>query len=164
MTSHWILVVSQHGKERLATQNIGRQGFQYYLPLIRESIVKNGSKIEVAKPLFPRYIFVFIEQQWSALTGTYGVSGLVMDGKNPRYVPERVVETLKKREDKDGFVQLDEEEGLKEGQEVRISSGILEGHTGIFERMDADERAIILFKMLGVNRSLPVNLKVLQAI
>ena len=120
MNPHWILVTSQQGKERLATQNIGRQGYEWYLPMIRENVTRQGHKIELAKPLFPRYIFVKIVSQWSSLTGTYGVNGVVMDGKSPRYVPERIVEGIKKREDENGFVRLDEEEGLRKGNLVKV--------------------------------------------
>lgn len=149
MNPHWILVMTQQGKERLATQNMGRQGYTYYLPMIREQTSRNGIKVEVAKPLFPRYIFVHITGQWSSLTGTYGVSALVMDGKSPRYVPERIVEGIRKREDDEGFVVLDDDETLKVGQPVRVSEGVFSGHIGVYQGMSPDERAIVLFQLLG---------------
>ena len=87
-----------------------------------------------------------------------------MDGKSPRYVPERIVDGLKMREDEDGFVKLDEVEGLRKGQQVRIGAGLFEGQVGIYEGMTADERAIVLFKLLGGDRKVPVNTKILVAI
>lgn len=164
MHPHWILVVTQQGKERLAVQNISRQNYEYFLPMIREGVLRGGKKIEVAKPLFPRYLFVKIQQQWSSLTGTYGVSGVVMDGKNPRYVPERIVDQLKNRQDADGFVKLDEEEGLKAGSSVKVVGGLLEGKIGIFQGMSPDERAIVLFSLLGGDRPLKMDPKVLVTV
>lgn len=161
---HWILVVAQQGKERLATQNIGRQGYEFYLPMIREVSVRAGVKTLLAKPLFPRYIFVKIAGRWSSLTGTYGVSAVVMDGKAPRYVPERIVKQLVSREDESGFVVLDEEEGLRSGSSVKVKSGVLEGQIGIYQGMSADERAIVLFKLLGADRQLRLDPKVLVAV
>jgi transcriptional antiterminator RfaH len=164
MAAHWILVTTQQGKERLAVQNISRQGYDLYLPMMREWVMRQGQKIEVARPLFPRYVFVFIRQQWSNLTGTYGVAGLVMDGKAPRYVPERIIKGLREREDESGFVLLEDPDGLRAGQKVRIDSGVLQGQIGIYQGMSGDERAIVLFNILGGERRLPVSAKILTVV
>lgn len=123
-----------------------------------------GNKIKVAKPLFPRYIFVSIRQQWSSLTGTYGVSGVVMDSKGPRKVPDKIVSALVEREDKDGFVVLDEVGRLREGQQIRVGSGLLGDRIGIYQGMDADARAIVLFRLLGSERAFKVDPKVLVVV
>ena len=159
--SYWTLVISQANKERLATQNISNQGYEYYLPLFREKIVKEGNTTETAKVLFPRYIFVKIKSQWASLTGTYGVSGLLMDGSSPKIVPERVIEKLKNRENSDGFVVLEEKDKLGIGSIVKVSEGVLKDTVGIYQGMSSDERAIVLFKMLGGDREVKVNPKLL---
>lgn len=162
--AYWALVVSQPNKERLAVQNIRNQGYEYYLPMIREKVIRQGKQIELARPLFRNYIFTRIQAQWSSLTGTYGVSGIVLEGRSPQRVPERVIETLKNRQDKDGFIRLDEKEELEKGQTVKINSGPFEGHIGIYEGMSADERAIVLFKLLGSDRELRLDPKMLVTI
>ena len=160
MTPYWTLVITQANKERLAVQNLVNQGYEYYLPLYRERTVKG----DVAKVLFSKYLFVKIQRQWASITGTYGVSGLVMDGIKPRKVPESVLEKLKAREDTDGFVILDEKDELKQGSTVRFSSGPLSDTIGIYQGMDVDERALVLFQMLGSERQVRVNPKILIAV
>jgi len=162
--SYWALIISQANKERLAVQNIANQKYEYYFPMFREKIIKNNEKIEVARPLFPRYIFVRIVQQWSSLTGTYGVSGVVMDGQEPRIVQESVLSSLRNREDKNGFVELDKKEGFLRGEPVTLKSGPLKDKIGIYDGMTSDERAIILFKMLGGSRPVKVNPKLLVSL
>jgi transcriptional antiterminator RfaH len=103
---YWTLVITQANKERLATQNISNQGYEYYLPVFRERIFKQDKPFDVTKVLFPRYIFVKVRQQWASLTGTYGVSGVLMDGVSPKVIPERVIEKIKQRQDAEGFVVL----------------------------------------------------------
>ncbi len=155
--SYWILAITQAGKERLATQNIRNQGFELYLPMYREKSSKN---IELARPLFPRYIFVKVLQKWSSLTGTYGVSGLLMEGSAPKKVPDRVLTALQNREDSEGFVVI-ENKGIKAGDEVKISSGPLKDQIGIFQGMSSDERAMVLLKLLGSEREVKFNPKIL---
>jgi transcriptional antiterminator RfaH len=161
MTPHWILIMTHAGRERLAAQNIANQKYEYYLPMIREAGLRDHKKVELAKPLFPRYIFTMCKPQWSSLTGTFGVSAVVMDGKQPRRVPDRIIDSIRGREGGDGFVRLDEEEGLKPGDQVKIGKGVLEGNIGIYQGMDADERAMVLFKMLGSERKILLDPKVL---
>ena len=158
---YWTLVVSQANKERLATQNISNQGYEYYLPLFREKIVKQNNTIDVTKVLFPRYIFVKVRQQWASLTGTYGVSGLVMEGTSPKVIPERVIEKIRSREDKDGFITIEEKDKLSQGDSVKLAEGPLKDSIGIYQGMSNDERAVVLFKILGSEREFKVPPKLL---
>lgn len=165
MQPYWILVTTQSNRERLAVQNIARQNYDYYFPLFREIVVRGGVKTEVARPLFPRYCFVRTKPQWASLTGTFGVSAVVMEGKNPRRVPDRVVELLRGREDEEGFVHLDEDDSdLRRGSSVKVGAGMFQGNIGIYQGMDEAERAIVLFRLLGKEHKVHVNPKVLITI
>ena len=159
--AYWTLVVTQPNKEKLAVQNILNQGFECYLPLYREKIVKNGVAQDVARVLFARYIFCKVKQQWACLTGTYGVSALLMEGLSPKVVPQKIIDQIKQREDKQGFVVLDDDEELKKGKPVQITKGIFKDTIGIYQGMSTDERAIVLFKMLGSEREVKINPKLL---
>lgn len=134
------------------------------MPMFREKVIRSGKTTEVARPLFPRYLFVQIVQQWSSLAGTYGVSGIVKDGASPKYVPQKIIDKLKSREDKDGFILLDEDDSIKKDDPVKVMKGPFEGHIGIFQGMTADERAVVLFKMLGSERELKLDPKILVAV
>jgi transcription antitermination factor NusG len=111
--------------------------------------------------LFPKYIFVKIKQQWASLTGTYGVSGLVMEGKSPKKVPQLVIDKVKEREDNMGFVVLESKDEVKEGSSVKIKDGPLKDYIGIYQGMSPDERAVVLFKLLGSDRLVKLNPKLL---
>jgi transcriptional antiterminator RfaH len=158
--SYWTLVITQANKERLAVQNIANQGYEYYLPLFREKT----SKGDVVKVLFSRYLFVKVYKQWASLTGTYGVSGIVMDGVVPKKVPESILTKLKHREDENGFVILEEKEGLRSGDSVKILEGPMKDAIGIYQGMTTDERSIVLFKLLGSDRNLKVNPNLLTVV
>jgi len=162
--SYWTLVISQANKERLATQNISNQGYEYYLPVFREKIVKKETTFEVTKVLFPRYIFVKVVQQWASLTGTYGVSSILMDGISPKIIPERVLDKIRARQDKDGFVVLEEKDKLSQGTSVKVTEGPLRDTIGIFQGMSNDERAVVLFKMLGSEQRLKLPPKLLVVV
>lgn len=62
------------------------------------------------KPLFPRYLFVEIENVWRFLLSTWGVSSVVMRGETPDIVNPAIIEALKARENDESVIMLDEEE------------------------------------------------------
>src|SRR5690606_37023711 len=99
-----------------AAENVERQGYKTYLPLVGER-TRNGL---VVRPLFPRYLFVQTNGQWRFLMGTYGVSLLVMDGNKPAVLPDQQLEALRSREDLHGLVELPGPESLSIGQKVVV--------------------------------------------
>ena len=73
-----------------------RQSFGVYLPRYTK-MRRHARKIEaVARPLFPRYLFVALDlarDRWRSIQSTFGVVGLVMSGEQPAPLPTDVVES-----------------------------------------------------------------------
>ena len=139
-----------HGqRERLALHCLGLAGFTTWLPRIRERRIIQGRRRIVTPALFPGYIFVVIELQWSAARYCPGVIRLVMDGERPARVPDRVVEELRGRE-RNGVIELPEPPPrLRPGGRIRVTGGPFRGHLGLVAGMVARERVIILLSLLG---------------
>ena len=106
----------------------------------------------VAKPLFPRYMFVAIDmatQRWRSIQSTSGVSRLVTHGDEPASVPEGVVRALRIREDAKGFVKLDAAPAFAPGAKIRVLAGAFMDNAGLYDGMADHDRVAILLDMLG---------------
>jgi transcription antitermination factor NusG len=122
-------------RERVADENIRRQGFETWLPRTADG------------PLFPRYLFVSIIDVWHVLLNTIGVSAVLRNGEQPAYVREDQWRELRARELK-GVVVLPKR-GFDHGQSVRIDDGIFFGEQGLYDGMPSEGRAWVLLRALG---------------
>jgi transcriptional antiterminator RfaH len=150
--ARWYVVQTQINGEAKATQNLLRQGYEVYLPRYIKRR-RHARKVDfVAKPLFPRYLFVAIDmvtQRWRSIQSTSGVSYLDTNGDEPSVVPDGVVRALKVREDAKGFVTLDAAAAFAPGDKVRVLAGAFMDNTGLFNGMADHDRVSILLEMLG---------------
>jgi len=148
----WYVIQTHVNAEAKAARNLVRQGFDIYLPryLKRRS---HARKIEkVAVPLFPRYMFVWIDvatQRWRSVQSTFGVSQLVLNGADPAPLAPQVVNCLRAREDGDGYVQLDQRPKIALGAAVRVLTGVFAENLGLFDGMADHDRVAILLDLLG---------------
>ena len=137
------MVQTQVNGEAKAAQNLLRQGYEIYLPrhLKRR---RHARKVDfVAKPLFPRYMFVAIDmatQRWRSIQSTFGVSRLVCNGEDPAVVPDGVVRALKAREDDRGFVKMEVRPAFAPGDKVRVLAGAFMDNAGLFNGMADHDR------------------------
>jgi transcriptional antiterminator RfaH len=152
MARHWYVVHTQPHKEAHADLHLRRQGFTTYLPRYLRSR-RHARKTEtVARPLFPRYLFVAIDvacERWRAIHSTIGVSHLLLAGEEPLSVPDRIVEEIRARESDDGYVALGLPSGIGPGSRVRLIDGIFADAKGVLERIADDRRVAILLELLG---------------
>jgi len=137
--------------ERRAKANLARQGFAFYLPVIKDIVTIRGRKSAVSRPLFGRYIFVFIQDQWRSLLSTIGIASVVMRGDKPACIPSKVIDDIRAREDKEGFVRLrkNEKEKFERGTRVRIPEGQFSGMVGVYDGMTSSQREVVLLEFLG---------------
>ena len=149
---HWYVVQTQANGETKAALNLVRQGYEVYLPrhLKRR---RHARKIDfVAKPLFPRYLFVTVDmatQRWRSIRSTLGVCHLVANGNEPAVLPADIVAALKAREDANGYVKIDANPQFAPGDKVRVLAGVFMDSAGVFDGVGDHERVAILLDMLG---------------
>ncbi len=143
----WSVVQSQPACERRAITHIERQGFTLYAP--REKIIRivRGRKVHTWRWLFPRYLFVWIEDQWQRLFSTIGVTTVLMNGDKPAKLPDEFVPDMKSREHH-GLIEL-KRSRFNKGQQVQVTGGLFVGQRGIYQHQTSRQREIILLETLG---------------
>ncbi len=148
----WYVVHTQPQNEARAETHLRRQGFETYLPRYLRSR-RHARKTEtVARPLFPRYLFVAMDvarDRWRAIRSTLGVSEIICGGDAPAPLPEYVIDEIRAREAENGFVVLGLPAGLAAGSAVRLTDGIFADSRGILERVGDERRVAVLLKLLG---------------
>jgi len=145
---YWTCARLEPHRERVAVHCLGVNGYEVYLPRLRERRISHGRRIEVRPPLFPGYAFVLIHLQWHAARWTAGVINLIMDGVGPARVPDNVIAEIRGRE-VDGLIELAPPPALRRGARVRILYGPFTGHLAIFADMKPRQRVEILLQLLG---------------
>jgi transcriptional antiterminator RfaH len=149
---HWYVAHTHPHAEAKAAAHLSRQGFDVYFPRYIKRR-RHARRIEtVPAPFFPRYLFVAIDlnaQRWRSIFSTVGVSRLVCNGEDPSPVPVGIVESLKNREDDNGFIKLDCRPRFHVGDKIRVLDGAFSSCLGLFEGMAERERVAILLDLLG---------------
>lgn len=157
----WLVAQTRPQAETKAEEHLRRQGFAVYLPRYLK-IRRHARRREVvARPLFPRYLFVGIDpvrSMWRSIRSTVGVSHLIAFGDKPVLVPPGIVDEIRAREDENGMVAMNPELRLAKGDPVRVIDGALCDRVGLFDHIDDDHRVVILLELLGrqVRVRLPV--------
>jgi transcriptional antiterminator RfaH len=157
--ARWYLVHTRPARERVAEENLERQGYRVYYPRLLQPVRARARWVERVVSLFPRYVFLHLEvgrQALSPAQSTMGVATLVRFGFDYAVVPHKVIESLRARADPaTGLHRLDRQRNmLAHGARVRIVAGAFGGLEGVFQRQSGDERVIVLLKLLG--QSTPV--------
>ena len=147
---YWCAARIEANRERLATHCLQLNGYQVYLPRIRERRIRRGRKIEVLQPLFLGYAFVRIALQWHTARWCPGTLGLIMDGLVPAKVPDSIISEIRSRE-RNGAIELPWC-GPRRGDQVRILRGPFQGACAIFADMKPHERVEVLLMLLGGER------------
>ena len=144
---HWLLAYTKPRAEKVAEENLRRQGFECVLPWISVQKRRRGKWLWIDEPLFPRYIFVgtHAEQSWAPVRSTLGVTSLVRFGTQFATVPETLIHDLLSAADEGPEQQV----RFKQGQKVHITGESFSSIVGIFEMQDGEDRARVLIDLLG---------------
>ena len=97
MARAWYLVQSKPRNEMRALENLVRQGYETYLPLMEVERLQRGKLLKKMEPLFPRYLFLHLEEgndNWGPIRSTMGVAGLVRFGQAYAVVSDDVLEAV----------------------------------------------------------------------
>jgi len=155
----WYAVYTKPRQEHIAKDNLDRQSYEAYLPLMRARRKRRGKWVETIEPMFSRYVFIRLElgtTSVASVRSTRGVSGLVQFGNTLVPVPESFMSVLSQTVDAETGVHTPEPNLLHEGDNVVLTDGPLADLHGIFKADDGDARAIILLKLLGAETEVAV--------
>ena len=152
--SRWYCVYTQPQLELWARSNLWERGFDVYLPQVLKRRRHARRTDYVPRALFPRYLFVQADIETSgqrALRSAKGVVDILRCGSGdaPTPVDDAIIEAIRRRENDKGYVELNELDGLRKGDRVRIVEGALCDQVGLFEKLGDDQRVMILLDLLG---------------
>ncbi len=146
----WVVVTTHQYRESFALENLGRQGFNAYCPMITKRIRHARRAYDAPRPLFPGYLFVEYSagpQNSRAMLGTFGVRSVVCHGETPARLPEGFVESLKGRE-ADGVISVPEK-AFAPGEVVTVSGGPFDGLIGRIVEIRERDRVLVLLDLLN---------------
>ena len=160
----WYLVVTKPQSEFKAQENLLRQGYETYLPLVQTSHRRNGKIVNRTAAFFPRYLFISLDKEtdnWSPIRSTIGVAGMVRFGGMPAQVPNELIDKLKNNENEFGLQSFEKKE-IKPGDKVEIIEGPFAGYKAIYQKMKSTERVSVLLDIVGKNTQVTLSVHELE--
>jgi transcriptional antiterminator RfaH len=150
--ARWYVVHTHAREEFRALDHLRRQNYVAYLPRYAKKIRHARRTTLVARPFFPRYLFISLDlavQGWRAVRSTCGVSDIVCFGDQPAALPDGFVEYLKSREDASGCISLAQHYRPRTGERVLVRKGPFSRLLGYCETVSDNERVTVLLDLLG---------------
>lgn len=147
---NWYLVHTKIRQERVALDNLERQGFECFMPQVNVERVRKGALQVVQEPLFPRYLFIRLgtgthAQSWSPIRSTLGVSRLVTFGQTPARVDAGLVDRIRTECARSGVVVR----AFNPGEAVVVTDGPFAGLEAIYQTTDGEGRVMVLLNVLS---------------
>jgi transcriptional antiterminator RfaH len=145
----WVVVNTHAHREHIAIDNLARQGFESYCPLVKRRRSHARRITTVARPLFPSYLFVRIHPElgrWRPILSTLGVRTLVRFGDQLGVLDHRFIEELRKREE-EGFI-VRPAEPYQVGQRVKLQGGPFDGIVAKIISLQDNDRIVVLMDLL----------------
>ena len=151
MTSRWYVLCSKLNKEEVFLRQLQSQGYDIFYP---RYFTANGStgRLQI-RAYFPGYLFIRLDLtsiNQSAFQWMPNSEGLVSFESHPAYVPDNLVEAIKRHVDKLNsmrLVDLVKSTDISEGTDRRNSPD--GSYDAIFDaRLSSDERVKELLRML----------------
>ncbi len=166
-TAKWYVIHTYSGYENKVANNIETAVENQNLrELIEEVCVPtekvlelrdDGKEREVERKIFPGYVLVkmiLTDDSWYVIRNIRGVTGFVGPGSKPVPLSEKEVAAL-------GVEKVHVEVNYKEGDNVRVVSGPLEGFSGVVDAVDI-ERSIVTITVSMFGRDNQVELALNQ--
>jgi transcriptional antiterminator RfaH len=156
---HWYVIHTKPRQEQRALENLQRQGFEAWLPMITLEKVRRGHLAQVVEPMFSRHLFIrldTVQTNWSPIRSTLGVSKLVAFGNTPAAVPDDLISALR------NMPAPPRERMMNPGDEVQFVAGPLKGLRGIYQQHDGEARAMVLIELLSQPQTIQTELQALR--
>lgn len=156
---NWYLLQTKPNSHRIACENLKRQSFDVFLPLINKTVKKNGRFFDVKAPLFPGYLFMGCSIDpvpWNSINATRGISQTVTLDGIYRPVSNSVIKALQDRCDEDGFLRRLHD--IEAADRVKIERGPFAEFICTIEKIEDDQRAWVLIDILRQQTKAEVSL------
>lgn len=160
----WYLVYTKARSERIARDQLERQGYEVYLPMMRQLRRRGGRRVTQVAPMFPRYLFIHLStdiDNWSPIRSTRGVASLVQFGHRPGQVPAGLIPLLRSHEDASGIQVIPGDE-YRAGTRVRLVEGGMKGFEGVYLARSSRDRVVVLLEIMGRHTRATVEVSVVE--
>ena len=154
----WYVVHTKPRQEARALTNLMQQGYQCFLPMITLEKLSRGRVSLVEEPLFPRYLFICLDQgrhgqNWAPIRSTIGVLGLVTFGSSPAKIESTLIDVLRQQE-----VGLSNtpERLFQKGERLLVSDGAFAGLEAVYQMPGGDNRALVLIELMGKSAQMQI--------
>lgn len=158
----WYLLQCKPRQELRAQENLGRQGYHCFAPVISSDKIRKGKRVSVTEPLFPGYLFIQLDRindNWAPIRSTLGVSRIVAFNGAPTSVPQGVIERLLRAASQDSEVR----QTLTPGDSLQLSGGPFKELDVIFHSYNGEERVFVLLNIMQQQHKLSIPIKDLKA-
>lgn len=152
----WYVAHTKPRHEHIAQENLLRQGYNVYLPLMKVfKSVRNRQEARF-EPLFPRYIFfqsADARQSIAPVRSTLGITAIVRFGQVPAVLSMDALKTIQVFEGGQNTADFEEISAFKPGKTVVVTDGPFAGLEGMIS-MASVQRVVVLMQLLGKQQSL----------
>ena len=149
----WVLIYTKAKEEKKASENLQRQGFKTFLPLI--AATNKNSEPKSLVPVFPRYLFAQINfelDNWTSIKSSYGVSQIVMFSEKFTSIPNNIIKLIQDKLDDSAIYKEDVSiVDYQKGDPVSIKEGGFAGIDAIFLSKKSKDRVRLLLKLLNTS-------------
>ena len=160
----WYVAYTQPKSEKLAVDNLDRQGFQTYCPQYKAFKKTSAGALCVFEVMFPRYVFFKPTDERlsiSAARSTRGVSFVLSFGAKPALLKHAELLTLRKFEEQQNQCDLADISPFKPSARVRLLDKSLNGLEGLVQSVSG-KRVWVLLELLGRQNLVSVDHSQLQ--
>lgn len=153
MVQRWY--VAKVNGVRLAQEQLGKQGFEHWLPEVEVRRVERGKVTKGKRSLFGPYLFVKLDlaaSGWRRVNGTRGIERMLpVKSEVPSPVADGAVEALQARAAAGEFTLADAVDallGYVRGDYVEVRRGAMSGEGGELVG-DRGDYLLLLLRLLG---------------
>ncbi|MEX2366183.1 MAG: transcription/translation regulatory transformer protein RfaH [Pseudohongiellaceae bacterium] len=166
---HWHLLMTKPREDERAELHLQNQDYEIFRPLLRHHVIKKGRQKAVTESLFPRYLFICLDDEfsdWSAIRSTRGVAGLVRFNNQPAIVPDQLIHDIRCRTGDSMTLDTTAHNPFvyHQGDRVEVVGGCFKGLQAIVQTQKSEERVILLLNLLGNTQTLEFDLTEIKAI
>lgn len=150
--NNWFIVKTKRSKEFWARDNLKRQNFTIYIPMIYKFKSTFNEKKIIKLPLFPGYLFVNStnpDKNWLTINNTLGVNSIISFSNKIPKVPVEYIKNLMSLEDENGLISIVKFQNLIKGKICKILNGPFKGLNGILHSVLSNKNIILTLRFLG---------------
>ena len=154
----WLIAQIKPNSYNTAIQNLERQGFETFLPIMEITQRKKNKFIVKNDYVFPGYMFVGFglhTLSWTKINSTYGVSKILAYNKKPSEISSDLILELKKRYQI--TINPTQKVNLQKGDAIKFYAGPFVDLIAKVESVEKNNRIWVLLEATGGHQRLKIH-------